>query len=74
MIIYGKNVRNVLTKLKTPKFLWEDCFSEGLLYAVIAAKKYDKTKGSLDNWINTYVFHNLKRYLSEEKRVRGIKI
>ncbi|MFN9301803.1 MAG: sigma factor [Candidatus Kapaibacterium sp.] len=74
MIIYGKQVREVLTKLKTPKFLWEDCFSEGLLYAVIAAKKYDKTKGSLNNWIKICVFHNMKRYLNNEKTARGIEI
>jgi hypothetical protein len=73
MIIYSKQVRKVLIKLKTPKFLWEDCFSEGLLYAVMAAKKYDKAKGSLDNWIEIYVFHNMKRYLCNEKLARGIE-
>lgn len=73
MIIYGSIVNKALQRLKTPRFLWEDCFSEGLLYAVEAAKKHNPSKCPLDKWISIYVHNKMVGYLKNEKRARGVE-
>jgi DNA-directed RNA polymerase specialized sigma subunit len=73
MIIYGSIVNKILQRLKTPRFLWEDCFSEGLLYAVEAVNKYNPSKCSLDKWISIYVHNKMIRYLRNEKQARGVE-